>query len=224
MNQDEKAKKLAALQKLLALVLWAAVIVFCWTHRSIFSADGISQAAPENPFLAAMFLLVLFAVKSLSFVLYAGILYAASGILFPVPWSILLNILGSIIVVTIPYWLGRKGGRDAAERIRRKYPRAEAIHQLRAKNDFLFAFLARMLRLPSDVASMYMGAVEVSFWPYFLGSLLAVLPHTITYPMIGRNIGNVHSPAFRISLCAEIVYVLATMAVYALYKKNHKNN
>lgn len=108
-------------------------------------------------------MLALFALKSLSIVIYSGVLYAANGILFPLPVAILLNLIGTVIMVTVPYQIGRRTGASAVDDIRAKYPKTEAIHSLRAKNDFLFSFLVRMVRLPSDVASLYMGAVHVEY-------------------------------------------------------------
>ena len=98
------------------------------------------------------------------------------------------------------------------------------IHSLRAKNDFLFSFLVRMVRLPSDVASLYMGAVHVEYKKYLLGSLLGMLPHTITYPIMGMSIQDIRSPQFIISLCAEIAYILVTYAVYKRYRKKNMDD
>ena len=145
-------------------------------------------------------MLALFALKSLSIVIYSGLLYAANGILFPLPVAILLNLIGTVIMVSLPYQIGRRTGTSAVDEIRAKYPKAEAIHDLRAKNDFLFSFLVRMVRLPSDVVSLYMGAVQVEYKEYLLGSLLGLLPHTITFPIMGMNIGEIHSPKFLIVL------------------------
>ena len=89
-------------------------------------------------------------------------------------------------------------------------------------HDFLFSFLVRMVRLPSDVASLYMGAVHVEYKKYLLGSLLGMLPDTITFPIMGMSIQDIRSPQFIISLCAEIAYILVTSAVYTLYRKKNK--
>ena len=96
------------------------------------------------------------------------------------------------------------------------------IHDLRAKNDFLFSFLVRMIRLPSDVASLYMGAVHVEYKKYLLGSLLGMLPHAITYTIMGMSIQDIRSPQFIISLCAEIAYILISSAVYTVYRKRNQ--
>ena len=178
---DSKQKKTLSTARNIALILiWIGIITVCFLHRKELSAEGIARYTPKDPWLAAMVMLALFALKSLSIVFYSGLLYAANGILFPLPAAIILNVLGTVIMVTLPYRIGRKAGASAVDEIRARYPKAEAIHNLRAKNDFLFSFLVRMVRLPSDVASLYMGAVHVEYKKYLLGSLLGMLPHTIT--------------------------------------------
>ena len=78
-----------------------------------------------------------------------------------------------------------------------------------------------MVRLPSDVVSLYMGAVQVEYKKYLLGSLLGLLPHTITFPIMGMNIRDIRSPRFMISLCTEIAYILVTYAVYTRYRNKN---
>ena len=78
-----------------------------------------------------------------------------------------------------------------------------------------------MVRVLSYVVSLYMGAVQVEYKKYLLGSLLGLLPHTITFPIMGMNIRDIRSPRFMISLSAEIAYILVTYVVYTRY---HKKN
>lgn len=220
--QGKRQKTLRTARNVVLGVIWVGIIVFCFLHRKDFSAEGIACDTPKNPWLAATVMLALFALKSLSIVIYSGLLYAAGGILFPLPVAIILNLAGTVIMVSLPYRIGRKAGASAVDEIRAKYPKAEAIRELRAKNDFFFSFLVRMVRLPSDVASLYMGAVHVEYKKYLFGSLLGMLPHTITYPIMGMSIQDVRSPQFVLSLCAEIAYMLVTTAAYALYRKKNK--
>ena len=219
-NMPQKALRTA--RNIVLGLIWVGIIAICFRHRKELSAEEIARYTPANPWLAAIVMLALFALKSLSIVIYSGLLYAANGILFPLPMAILLNLIGTVIMVTLPYQIGRRTGASAVDDIRAKYPKTEAIHSLRAKNDFLFSFLVRMVRLPSDVASLYMGAVHVEYKKYLLGSLLGMLPHTITYPIMGMSIQDIRSPQFIISLCAEIAYILVTSAVYTLYHKKNK--
>lgn len=219
---SQQQKTLHTARNVVLGLIWVGIIVILFIHRKELSAEGIARYTPKNPWLAAIVMLALFALKSLSIVIYSGLLYAANGILFPLPVAIVLNLIGTVIMVSLPYLIGKRTGASAVDEIRAKYPKAEAIHDLRAKNDFLFAFLVRMARLPSDVASLYMGAVHVEYKKYLLGSLLGMLPHTITYPIIGMSIRDIRSPKFVISLCAEIAYILVTSAVYTLYRKKNQ--
>ena len=219
---SQQQKTLRTARNVVLGLIWVGIIVILFIHRKELSAEGIARYTPKNPWLAAIVMLALFALKSLSIVIYSGLLYAANGILFPLPVAIVLNLIGTVIMVSLPYLIGRRTGASAVDEIRAKYPKAEAIHDLRAKNDFLFAFLVRMVRMPSDVASLYMGAVHVEYKKYLLGSLLGMLPHTITYPIIGMSIRDIRSPQFIISLCAEIAYILVTSAVYTLYRKKNQ--
>ena len=219
---SEQQKTLRTARNVVLSLIWVGIIVILFIHREELSAEGIARYTPKNPWLAAIVMLALFALKSLSIVIYSGLLYAANGILFPLPVAIVLNLIGTVIMVSLPYLIGRRTGASAVDEIRAKYPKAEAIHNLRAKNDFLFSFLVRMARLPSDVASLYMGAVHVEYKKYLLGSLLGMLPHTITYPIMGMSIRDIRSPQFIISLCAEIAYILVASAVYTLYRKKNK--
>lgn len=219
---SKRQKTLRTARNVALGLIWVGIIAICVIHRKELSAEGIARFTPKNPWLAAVVILALFTLKSLSVVIYSGLLYAANGILFPLPVAIILNLTGTVIMVSLPYQIGKRTGASVVDAIRAKYPKAEAIHDLRAKNDFLFSFLVRMVRMPSDVASLYMGAVHVAYKKYLLGSLLGLLPHTITYPMMGMNIQDIRSPQFMISLGAEIAYILVTSAVYTLYRKKKK--
>ena len=219
---SQQQKTLHTARNVVLGLIWVGIIVILFIHRKELSAEGIARYTPKNPWLAAIVMLALFALKSLSIVIYSGLLYAANGILFPLPVAIVLNLIGTVIMVSLPYLIGKRTGASAVDEIRAKYPKAEAIHDLRAKNDFLFAFLVRMARLPSDVASLYMGAVHVEYKKYLLGSLLGMLPHTITYPIIGMSIRDIRSPKFVISLCAELAYILITSAVYTVSRKRNQ--
>jgi len=60
--------------------------------------------------LAAVFLLLLFALKSLSIFIYCGILFIAVGILFPLPLALLVSLLGASGIHYGKYLLGSIAG------------------------------------------------------------------------------------------------------------------
>lgn len=91
--------------------MWLAIVGACVLKRDAFTLEGILSYTPRQPLLAALLLLALFAVKSLSVFLYSGFLFAASGILFPLPAAIAVNLAGAAVMVSLPYWLGKASAR-----------------------------------------------------------------------------------------------------------------
>lgn len=211
----------------LLVLAWVVFIGLCIWKRDEITVESILYSAPERPALAVLAVLGLFALKSLSIIVYSGILYAAVGILFPLPVAIGVNILGTVIMLSLPYWLGRRSGPQAVRRIKAKYPRVEIIHKLRPGSDFFFSFLIRVVNLlPYDIVSLYMGAIRVEYRKYILGGVLGTLPSIIAFPVMGMNITNIHSPQFLVSMGVEIAFMAAGVVGYVIMnkKEQRKNN
>lgn len=205
---------------LLGLV-WAAVLLFCFLNRDRFTVDGVLAYTPENSVLAAVFMMFLFALKSLSVFIFSGILFAADGILFPLPEAIALNVLGAGIMVSLPYWLGRRMGLGAADRLVRKYPRIEALRNMQTRHAFTVSFFTRAINLlPSDILSLYMGTTGIPYGKYLAGSLLGMLLSIVTFPIMGMSITDPGSPAFVVSVCLQAAAGGGALAVcWRLRKK-----
>ena len=115
---SQQQKTLRTARNVVLGLIWVGIIVICFLHRKELSAEEIARYTPGNPWLAGIVMLALFALKSLSIVIYSGVLYAANGILFPLPVAILLNLIGTVIMVTLPYQIGRRTGASAVDDIR----------------------------------------------------------------------------------------------------------
>lgn len=223
MDKNDNSSKWVKIGKKLLIVIWAAIIFVFLLKRKDITVEGILNYTPQNPVRAVFMILGLFALKSISIVIYSGILYVISGILFPTLEAIIINICGSVIMVTLPYLIGRKMGSRAAGYVVEKYPKAKSVSKLRSENDFIFTFFMRMIgRLPSDIVSMYMGAIGVNYQKYLAGSIIGMLPHMITFPVMGMNITNPRSREFILSLSIEIVIMIGTTTAYIFNKKRQK--
>lgn len=209
--------------KIALLCVWLAVLAVCLVNRDRFSVDGILRYSPRNPLLAAVFMLFLFALKSLSVFFFSGILFAANGILFPLPAAIALNVLGAAVMVSLPYWLGRRLGKDAADRVLEKYPKAAALRQMRTGREFLLSFVTRAVNvLPSDILSLYMGASGINYPKYLAGSLLGMLLSLVTFPIMGMSITDPASPWFLASAAVQVLVSAAMIGGYCLYYRRRK--
>lgn len=206
--------------KAILILVWAAVLLFCLMNRDRFTVDSVVSGTPQNAVLSAVFMMFLFAMKSISVFIFSGILFAANGILFPLPAAILLNVAGAAIMVSLPYWLGRKLGKDAVVRIASKYPKVEAFRQLQTNHELIFSFIARVVNvLPSDIVSLYMGAIGINYWKYLPGSILGMLLSLITFPIMGMNITNPGSPAFVLSIGIQAAVSAVSIGSFWLYQR-----
>ena len=206
--------------KIIILCVWLVILGTCLLYRDRFSVESVLQASPQNMLLAALFILLLFALKSLSIFIYCGILFIASGILFPLPAAILVNLLGAAVMVSLPYWLGRQVGGELIDSIVRKYPKTAFLRQLQTENELFLSFITRIINiLPSDILSLYMGASGISYGKYLLGSVAGMLLTIITFPIIGSSITEPASPLFIASVVIQVVVTVVSLAGYAVYLK-----
>lgn len=71
------------------------------------TAEGLMNYAPDNPWLAGLFLTLLYAFKSLTIFFPIIVLNVLGGFLFePIP-AMLINFVGVAVELSIPYWIGR---------------------------------------------------------------------------------------------------------------------
>ncbi len=200
----------------LLLCVWAAVIAIFLANHGNLTVQQLLDYTPEEPLLALFAMLGLFCLKSLDFVMHSGVLYAACGVMFPMPCALVLNLIGAAIMVTAPYCLGRSLGTPIARRLREKYPKLANIEKLRMGNGFLTAMFLRVASTPLTIASVYMGATGMAFGPYLAGSLTGLLPVIISYAVMGAAADDPDSPAFLAGAGAIAVTTVLSLIVYAL--------
>ena len=209
--------------KIIILCVWLLILGTCLLYRDRFSMEGVLQISPQNTLLAELFMMALFALKSMSIFFFSGILFAVNGILFPLPAAIGLNIIGVGIMVSLPYWIGRTAGKGIVDRIVCKYPKIELIRNAQTDHEFTLSFVTRIINvLPSDILSLYMGAVGIGYTKYLAGSILGMLVPIITYPIMGMNIRNPGSPAFIVSVCIHVVVSAISIGGFWIYYRENR--
>ncbi len=220
----EHENRWETVKKIVIVCIWAIAVVVLLINKDRFTVDEVLRYSPKNPILAAVLMMLLFALKSVSIVVYCGILYAADGILFPLPVAIILNIIGTAIMVSIPYFIGRRNGKELSEKILSRFPKAVLIKKFRDKNDFMFTLIVRLVGLlPCDVVSLYFGSCRTNYPKYLAACIIGMLPPIITLPIIGTNASNVGSPQFIISICINICCIVGSLIACAVIKAEQKN-
>lgn len=209
--------------RILLVFAWLIFIVFCFINRDKITIDEIISITPKNTILAIILMLIIYAVKSLTVVIYCGILYITCGILFPLPIAVAVNFVGTAIMVSIPFFVGKKAGRDTINRITNKYPKIAEIRAFETENDFFLAFIVRIIGLlPSDPISAYMGAAGLNYKKYLTGTLLGMLPSIIAFPIIGMSITDPASAEFIGAVLFEIFISIISLSVFSAVKKRRQ--
>ena len=109
----------------LPLIGLTALGLWLWLSGEKPSVDMIKEAVrtytDDKPLMVALFLLLLFALKSVSLMFPILVLMAACGALFPLPAAILIATLGTALTLSIPYFIGRGAGPDMTVKLQEKH-------------------------------------------------------------------------------------------------------
>ncbi|MCD7756485.1 MAG: VTT domain-containing protein [Firmicutes bacterium] len=200
------------------LLLICAVLALLFViSRDKLTVEQLLLYTPSAPLAAAAVMLGLFGLKSFCMFLYCGLLYAACGVLFPLPGALAVNLAGTVIMITLPYLLGRRSGGAALERMVEKHPKLSLFMEFKDENPWFLSLFMRLASvLPSDLISIFLGAGGIPYGKYLLGSVLGMLPTIVAFTVMGMSVRDVTSPAFLIALGAEAALVVLSAALYAL--------
>ncbi|WP_312644206.1 VTT domain-containing protein [Hydrogenoanaerobacterium sp.] len=211
--------------KYLPLMAMALIIVLFGATLKKISIQNILSITPDNYLLAALTILGLYALKSVSVVFPLLVLYIAVGAIFPMLPAVLLNTVGLLICISIPYFIGRFSGSEAVSKLVEKYPKARQMSEYSSKNAVFLSYLLRVINLlPGDVVSMVLGASGMEFTSYTVGSMLGLLPVMIPAVLVGRSIENPLSLQFVVSFAAMIIISLGSTIWYNRRQKRKKRN
>lgn len=222
MKTNEKIK-LAILRKAVVVCFWLGLLVLCFVYKDEITVERIVDFTPENPVLAAVIMLLLFALKSVTVFVYGGILYAANGILFPLPIAIAMNLAGTVVMTSIPFFIGKKAGTGALTQLVQKNPKLEILRDMPNKDELFVSFFVRIVGiLPGDLVGMYLGASGIRYKRYIVGTLLGLLPAVVSFSVMGMSINDVTSPAFIISVCFEVGLMVLSIVLYCILRNKRK--
>lgn len=204
----------------LSLIFVIALSLFYGRNLSF---QDLLELKPKGLIAAAIFFLIIYAVKSLSFLVPILVIYAAVGTLFPLPLALFINISGAAIVVTIPYWLGNLYGAGFMGTLFSKFPKIEGFINARVSNAWLVSSLPRTIFFaPLKTVSVYLGSIKIPYFKYLLGSLAGLLPMLASVTIIGSNIAEPSSPEFIVAVIIVVISAWCSIAFYFLGEKRRE--
>ena len=203
-----------------AVALIIIIVILAIVYRHEITVSAILSYKPENLMLAFLVMMLIFILKSITVVVDLKILYIVSGIVFPFPFALAVNLAGVFLCMTLSYLVGRYIIRDSARSILHRYPKLEKLQKLRARSDLRFACLLRAVAfLPSDPVSMYLGTVEMPYAPYILGSIIGLFPAMCVTTYLGQSMQDPGSKEFWIAVSAFVLITLIAVILYWLWQK-----
>lgn len=206
--------------RILPFLICIALIVCLLYSGKEFSVQSVLSYTPKNPVPAAIVILLLYALKSISLVFPIAVLQITAGHLFQAPAALLINFLGRAITLTIPYWIGRFSGSNMAQKQLNRYPKLKELVSKQNQSPFFISFFLRTLNfLPGDVVSLYLGAVRIPF-PCYLAAGVSGTALGVTFAtLLGASIEKPDSPAFLLSISCMILLAAVSLLLHLHNRK-----
>ena len=220
---EKQQKRIFDPKTVAALCVYLCVAVLCFLNRDKITIASIVGYTPDDPVLAAAVMIALFTLKGCTVLLNGNILYAASGVLFSLPVAMAVNSIGTVLMTTIPFFIGRKSGTEMMEPLVKKYKKLELVRDAPRQNEFAFTLFIRVLGiLPCEPMGMYLGACGLRYRNFILGTMLGLAPAIAAYAIIGEYAAIPTSPQFIIAAVFQVSTTLFSLLAAFMWRKRSK--
>ncbi len=211
-----KALALSAL-RITPLVVVVGLVTWFLVKNGSSAVSVLVGLSIERPWLTLFAFMALFFLKSVSFGLPFLVLYVGVGTVYPFGWAVMVNMLGIVINMQIPYFLGRHMGGSYVQRLVERYPRLERFEAFSKRSSLLFSFMTKFIgKIPHEITNALLGSMKIPYIPYMVGGLLGLAPTMVAITLAGNGLHEPGSPLFILSVVA--VVMLATFS-FLLYRR-----
>lgn len=205
------------------IMIAICAVLYFTTFRSI-TAEQLLQYTPKNIWLAAIVMIAMFSLKSLTFFFPMIAIMTACGMTAPNIWAALaINTIGIFCMMNIPYLIGKFAQREYVEKLIMKHRKMHEIISLNMSNGVFFAFFLRIINcLPYDVVSMFLGSVNMKWRDYIIGSMLGTLPGMICCTFMGNYLDDPLSAKFILSVAINVGISVVCGISYLIYARKRR--
>lgn len=194
-------------------------LIFTAINKDFSIADFL-ELTRGHPIITSIAVIVAFVIKGfVVFIPYAVIAISTMALL-EFPAALMTVIVGTIVNLSVPYWVGRLTKDDWIQKILNKIPKARPYFEA-SDNLFLVSFTLRALNLSNECLGLLFGSAGLKYIPYMIANGIAILPSAISYVIIGKDmnlIESLSSPIFWAAIVVDCLMV-AVMTVYFRRKK-----
>lgn len=178
--------------------------------------EELIASVRSNQGVALIVIMALYLLKGCSL----GVPYAAitvgCALVFDMAAAIVVNLLGTVLCVSVSYLVGRFSKSLSFEGLMEKYPKFRRYFTNAEHYSFTFCFSVHTLHLSMEVQGVLFGLLRTPFIAYLGGTVLALLPSMMCYTVIGDEF-DFQNPLFWLFLIVDILTVVVGL-IYA--KKN----
>lgn len=188
-----------------------------------FTVSDFLELTRGYPVVTSIAVILAFIIKGIVVFLPYAVIAISTMALLDFPWAIVTVIIGTIVNLSVPYWIGRLTKDDWIQKILGKIPKARPYFEA-SDNLFLLSFTLRALNLSNECLGLLFGSAGLKYIPYMIANGIAILPSAISYVIIGKDmnlIESLRSPIFWAAIIVDCLMVLV-MTVYFRKKKKSK--
>ncbi len=200
-------------------VIFMAVCVVLAVSAAIvndITFESVYEYIVDNQTRAAIIILSLYALKSVTVVIYYSFLVAVSGFVFDLPVAIAINSVGTLICITVSYLIGYHTKNDAIIDKLNKHKKIKKYFDKCETNSFLVSYILHAMGLSTEVLGLMFGFVKMPYIKYAASSLIAIAPGMICVTIFGREL-DFASWEFLIAAAVEVT-VIITAYIYSKKK------
>ena len=203
-------------RKILKIVgIIAIVIGLIWFSRSYLniSPTEIKEWILSFGMWAPILYIFLYTVRPLIF-FPASVLSITGGLAFGALMGTVYTVIGATLGAVVAFLVAKKLGKGV---IKNGAGKVDQIQQQLEKNGFIYVLIFRLLQIFNfDLISYAAGLSKVRLLPFFLATLIGIIPGTFAYNFLGSSIVS-KDP--RIIIGAIIVFLILTIVPWYLQKR-----
>ena len=175
--------------------------------------EAIRAWTLQTGWVAPLVFVVLYALLVVALV-PGSVVTLAGGVLFGVALGSLLAIVGATLGATVSFFLARRAGRRAVERL--ASDRIRRVDRWLARRGPAAVITLRLVPLvPFSIANYAAGVSGIRTRHYLLGTTIGIVPGTVAYTVIGARFTSPTDPLFLAAVAGLVVLAVAGSIVAA---------
>ena len=187
-----------------------------------FSISDFLELTRGYPIITSTAVIIAFIIKGVVVFLPYAVITISTMALLDFPAALITVIVGTIVNLSVPYWIGRLTKDDWIQKILTKIPKARPYFEM-SDNLFLLSFTLRAMNLSNECLGLLFGSAGLKYIPYMIANGIAILPSAISYVILGKDMNlleSIRSPIF----WGAIVIDCLMVAIMTLYFRRKKKN